>query len=126
MDYRLVLDYRLSAGRLTPWIEGLRIGKARAHCCGECGRVSFPPERRCSCGSIQTKWMTLPGSATILQRSDGPENSFALARFEGADTLTSVRLHNPEIQSDRGRLLAVPEGPPAQVLALVKPEADAK
>lgn len=123
MEYRLVLDYSLTAGRLNPWIAALRQGTAAALSCNQCGKVSFPPERRCTCGSIQSTWVELPGTASIIERSDGDSLSLALARFDGADSLAIVRLRQADETRERGRLAAVPDGEPALVL-LPEPEDD--
>lgn len=116
MDHRLVLDYSLTAGRLEPWIAALRHGKATGLSCSDCGKVSFPPVRRCTCGSTQSKWVELVGTASIVERSDGDGSSFALAKFDGADTVATVRLQDPENNTDHRCLAAVPDGPPALVL----------
>ena len=121
MQHRLVLDYTLSAGRLAPWLDGLRAGTAVGLSCDECGRVSFPPQRRCSCGAVAETWVNLPGTGTMVWRTDGPAESFALVRFDGVAALTVVRLQDAAARGDRGRLVAVPEGPPAQVFALDTP-----
>lgn len=118
MRHRLVLDYTLTVGRLQPWLDGLRAGQAVGLSCGTCGQTSFPPQRRCTCGSTSEDWITLPGTGTVVQRTDGPEGSFALVRFDGASALTTVRLKNPEARGNRGRLAAVPEGPPAQTFII--------
>ena len=118
MEHRLVLDYRLSAGRLAPWLDGLRAGQAVGLSCDTCGRVSFPPQRRCACGAVAEAWVTLPGTGTVVRRTDGPERSFALVQFDGAAALTTVRLANPGAAGAKGRLTAVPDGPPAQLFAL--------
>lgn len=118
MQHRLILDYTLSAGRLQPWLDGLRMGQAVASSCGACGRASFPPRRRCTCGSTAGDWITLPGTGTIVHRTDGPQHSFALVSFDGAAALTTVRLQDPALGGNRGRLVAAPDGPPAQIFAV--------
>lgn len=122
MQHRLVLDYTLSAGRLQPWIDGLRAGQAVALSCGACGQASFPPRRRCSCGATAGDWVTLPGTGTIVQCTDGPQVSFALVKFDGAAALSTVRLQQPARRGDRGHLVAVPDGSPAQVFAVASKE----
>ena len=92
MHRRLQLDYRLSAGRLAPWADALSEGRALGRRCDGCGKVSFPPLRRCACGSGDASWQELSGKAEILHRTAGPEEAFALVRFKGADTLAVVRL----------------------------------
>lgn len=122
MQHRLVLDYTLSAGRLRPWLDGLRTGQAVALSCDACGRASFPPRRRCACGAAASDWITLPGTATIVHRTDGPQASFALVKFDGAAALTTVRLQDPARRGARGHLVAAPDGPPAQLLAVASKE----
>ncbi len=116
MEYRLTLDYALSAGRLAPWIAALRRGEASGLSCDHCGKVRFPPTRCCECGSRHARWVTLPGTATIVERSDGGDLSLALARFDGAESLATVRLQDIKSATDRGYLAAVADGPPALVL----------
>jgi uncharacterized OB-fold protein len=116
MEHRVELEYRLSAGRLQPWIDALREGRALGLACSECHRVAFPPARRCACGSSRSDWAELPGTATIVERSDGPEAAFALARFDGADTLATVRIDDSAGSIGRGRLKPVPDGPPALII----------
>lgn len=116
MEFRLTLDYVLSAGRLEPWITALRRGEAAALSCNKCKKVHFPPSRRCTCGSADARWVTLPGTATIIERSDGGGLGFALVRFDGADTLATAVLHEFDTNRCRGRLAAVADGPPALVL----------
>lgn len=116
MEYRLTLDYVLAAGRLEPWITALRRGEAAALSCNQCKKVHFPPSRRCTCGSADARWVTLPGTATLIDRSDGGDLGFALVRFDGADTLATVRLQGIGTEAVRGRLAASADGPPALVL----------
>ncbi len=122
MQHRLILDYTLSAGRLQPWLDGLRAGQVVALSCAACGQASFPPRRRCTCGATASDWITLPGTGTIVQRTDGPQVSFALVKFDGAAALTTVRLLDPARRGDRGHLVAALDGPPAQVFAVASKE----
>ena len=52
----------------------------------------------------------------MIEHSDGPDWSFALARFDGADTLATVRLEDTAAAGPL-RLTPVPKGPPALILA---------
>ena len=100
MKYQLVLDYHLGEGALGPYLEGLSEGTALARQCRRCDRVTFPPERVCTC---QTKdnlpatygWKTLTGRASVIHRTYGLGGGFALARFDGADNLAVCRIDNP-------------------------------
>ena len=122
MHHRLVLDYTVTPGRLAPWLDGLRSGTAVGLTCQSCDWVSFPPQRRCPCGAVADTWVTLPGTGTIVHRADGPEDTFALVRFDGVATLSTVRLQNPTARGTHGRLVATPDGPPAQVFAVTPQE----
>lgn len=92
IDHELTLHYRLAPGWLSPWVTALAEGRALAAVCDGCGRVSFPPLRRCRCGRGTWDWRELAGTARILRRSTGADGDFALAAFDGADTRTTVRL----------------------------------
>src|SRR5690606_2644686 len=59
---------------------------------------------RCDCDRFA--WTTLPGTADIAGRTDGPGGTFALVQFAGADTQTVVRLHEVPADAVRGRLIA--------------------
>ena len=116
IEHRLTLSYRLGAGWLTPWVEALGIGKALGYRCAECRKTSFPPERCCSCGCTEGAWEPLSGEAEIVERTDGPEGSFGLVRFDGAQTHSSARLDGVAMAARRARLKPVGEGLPAIVL----------
>ena len=44
------------------------------------------------CGSAEGEWVILSGRATVITRTSGTDGDFALARFDGADGLTTVAL----------------------------------
>lgn len=92
IKHQLFLDYSLAAGWMTTFVNGLLEGKAIARRCLSCARVSFPPERTCTCGSQDSAWVTLSGRAEIVFQTKGTDGHFGLVRFEGADTQTVVRL----------------------------------
>ena len=92
IDHTLVLEYKLNAGWLAPYVDGLRDGKLIARQCAACSRTSLPPVRSCICGNSDGLWKTLDGTARILQRTTGTDGDFAMVRFDGADTLTVVAL----------------------------------
>lgn len=121
MRKRLQLDYRLSAGRLAPWADALSKGRALGRRCDGCRRVSFPPLRRCTCGSDEASWQELSGEAEIVHRTAGQEEAFALVRFEGADTLAVVRLADIGEGETRGYLTPQADepadAPPALILS---------
>ena len=111
MKYALKLDYHIPEGRLGPYFEGLREGRAMATSCERCGAVYFPARLRCSqCGRDCDKWRELSGEAEILRRSGGPDDCFALVRFEGATVLTTVAITNPGNDTTTGVLVAGEEG----------------
>ncbi len=92
IDHTLRLDYKLNAGWLAPYIDGLKNGKLVARQCATCSRTSLPPVRSCTCGHSDGLWKTLDGTARILHRTTGTDGDFAMVRFNGADTLTVVAL----------------------------------
>lgn len=107
MKRHLSLEYTLPAGVLAPYVEALDAGTALASACADCGHVSFPPRARCGrCDCDRFAWTTLPGTADIAGRTDGPGGTFALVQFAGADTRTVVRLHEVPADAVRGRLIA--------------------
>lgn len=114
------LDYRLSAGWLKPWVDGLFVGKAVGRVCAECKNISFAPIRACICGGLDGSWIELPGTASIIHRTDGLDGSFALARFDGADTNCVVRLKDFAADLTRGQLAAADNGLPALILSELK------
>ena len=107
MKHQLILDYSIPLGDLALFFDALDEGKALASACTECGKVAFPARMRCgACGSIGTKWKPLIGTAQILFRTDGGSGSFALVKFDGADTRSTVALINPERSETTGKLAA--------------------
>jgi len=117
IDYRLVLDYRLAPGWLKPWVDGILEGSAVGRKCEDCDRVSFVPLRFCDCGCGAGDWVDLPGTATIVHRTEGSDGAFALVQFHGADTQTVVRLEDFDHDTVEGRLSKPGTGRPALVLS---------
>ncbi len=105
IKHRLNIDYELGCGWLTKWVEALREGCALARRCATCAKVSFAPERVCTCGSSVGKWQKLAGTATIEYRTSGQDGEFALANFDGAQTFTVVALNDVAADQNRGRLV---------------------
>lgn len=91
-NYALSLEYQLTPGWLKPYTDGLNQGRAVAWCCTACQRTSFPPIRTCACGQITGNWVTLSGYAVVIHYTFGQDGEFALARFDGADTSSVVKL----------------------------------
>ena len=106
ISHHLALDYTLSSGWMTPFVEGVKAGVATGRQCSDCPKVSFPPVRICHCGSTNGTWIGLSGQAEIIWRTDGCDGSFALARFEGANTLSSVKLIDVDADTTHGKLVA--------------------
>ncbi|MEP6017672.1 MAG: hypothetical protein ABJ251_04195 [Paracoccaceae bacterium] len=106
ISHHLVLDYNLTSGWMMPFIEGVKAGVATGRHCSDCAKVSFPPLRICPCGSANGTWVALSGQAEIIWRTDGSDGSFALARFEGANTLSSVKLIDVSADTTHGQLIA--------------------
>lgn len=117
MKLSLTLDYTIGEGWLQPWVEGLRQGKAMASSCSTCGQLRFPPVRICPiCRVASGGWAQLDGRATVEFRTIGTDGDFALARFDGATGAALVCAEALPEHSKRGRLRAVPDGPPAIIL----------
>ena len=116
ISHRLTLDYSLSPGWMTPFVDGLYKGKAVAARCSACSKVSFPPLRCCDCGSTQYDWVELEEKADIVYRTDGADGSFALVQFAGADTHSVVKISGIPAGETAGRLLACGEGLPSIAL----------
>ncbi len=116
IEYQLTLDYQLQAGWLEPFVNGLQQGIAIARCCSACKKTSFPPIRVCECNHTVGEWVTLSGEARIAHRCDGTEGSFALAKFDGADTQTVVRLDTMADTDITGYLKQTPKNTAALVL----------
>lgn len=116
MRFDLTLPYDLAEGWYAPYLRGLRRGLAVAAGCGACGAVSFPPLRVCSCGGVARDWLTLPGSATVIFRTDGADGAFGLVRFDGADSRAVVGLRGIGPGVTRGRLIAADVDRPAALI----------
>ncbi|MEO9517916.1 MAG: zinc ribbon domain-containing protein [Paracoccaceae bacterium] len=106
ISHHLALDYTLAPGWFAPFVDGLKQGAATGRHCSDCAKVSFPPVRVCSCGSSNATWVVLSGRAEIIWRTDGSDGSFALARFEGANALSSVKLIDVGGDATHGQLIA--------------------
>jgi hypothetical protein len=110
MKHQLKLNYSIPVGDLNPYFDALRDGKALASECNRCGKVAFPARIRCgACGDNNTTWKPLTGSAQILFRTDGGSGSFAIVKFDGADTCSTVALKNPDRNTTSGKLTAFVE-----------------
>ena len=135
MKYRMTLDYAIPSGILTPYFDALAEGRALASRCATCNHIAFPARTTCQrCAGQQINWIELAGTANILFRTDGPTGNFALVRFDGADTNSTVGLDIPEAQDGlatprpqtptdagvlRGRLVRPPGAQPGLWLALL-------
>lgn len=107
MKHRMDLDYTIAEGDLAPYFSALRAGQALASMCANCGTVCFPARSQCAtCPDAPLTWRPLDGRATILMRTDGATGSFALVRFDGADTSSTVRLQNPHLTGRTGHVIA--------------------
>jgi hypothetical protein len=115
----LTLHYRLHPGWLAPFVEALQQGRALAHECLGCGRVSFPPLRVCACGAEQQRWRELSGRATVRFCCDGSDGRFGLVRFDGASTDTVARLDGACAAGSRAALVAAATDRPAIVLGAI-------
>lgn len=122
IDLTLTLDYQLHPGWLAPWVDGILQGKAVAHSCAACGQVSFVPQRTCDCGETEGAWKTLPGTATILNVTDGVDGCFGLVRFDGANTSCVARLSGFTSQPKRGQIITPKAGLPAVIVAPIVSE----
>lgn len=110
MKHQLVLDYTVPVGDLAPYFEALHAGVALASKCNTCGAVAFPARTLCGvCVGNKMTWQELDGTGQVLFRTDTPSESFALVKFAGADTCSTVRLKNPEVTTTSGRLTS-PDG----------------
>ena len=126
MKHRLTLDYELGEGALRPFLEGLSKGVAYAGQCLQCGRVTFPPEKVCSCRQAgqehsSSGWKTLSGRGTIIHSTTGRGGGFALVRFDGADNMAVCRIADTAGEGDRVSLsVSGPQRPAmtVQVLSL--------
>jgi len=111
VKYPINLQYTIAEGGLAPYFEALTRSEALASECKSCQRVAFPARMVCgACGSHQVQWTALSGLANLIYRTDGTELSFALVKFAGADTLSTVGLLNPGSQTTSGRLRSLANG----------------
>ncbi len=121
MKYQMNLDYSIPPGDLAPYFEALQDGKALASECNGCGNVAFPARMQCgACCNSDIKWKPLNGTARVLFRTDGGSGSFALVKFDGADTHCTVGLINPERNTTFGKLAAPQGDAPGLWLALAE------
>ena len=114
--YQQILNYSLNSGWLTPFVTGLKAGKAKARKCNCCSKVSFPPLRVCLCGSAEGAWQDLSGTGTIIWRTTGPDGDFALVQCDGADTQTIMRLIEFGANVTHGKIIASDTKKPALCL----------
>lgn len=122
MNFQITLDYTIPCGDLTPYFDALSDARALATTCIACGHVAFPARTSClRCAGQQINWTELPGTARVLYRTVGPTGSFALVRFDGADTNSTVALVYADTQEElevqdtqtlRGSLMAPPKEQP--------------
>tara|TARA_R110002051_G_scaffold136488_6_gene209176 strand:- start:22447 stop:22836 length:390 start_codon:yes stop_codon:yes gene_type:complete len=113
MKHKISLDYTIAEGDLKPYFDALGRSEALASRCEGCGRVSFPLRIICgACGSHLVARLALTGLAKLVHRTDGATRSFALMKFAGADTLSTVALLNPTSQATTGRLRSPADGRP--------------
>jgi hypothetical protein len=113
MKHPINLDYTIAEGSLKPYFDALVRSDALASKCGGCGRVAFPARIICgACGSRQIEWAALTGAADLVHRTDGATRGFALMKFAGADTLSTVALLNPTSRAKTGRLRSPDDGQP--------------
>lgn len=117
MKLRLSLEYDLAEGWLSPYIAGLRDGRAVAACCVACEAVSFPPLRVCACGGRQSTWVTLEGTAKVIWRATGADGDFALVRFDGAATASVARVQNMAPNEAAGRIVPAATERPGLAIA---------
>ncbi|WDR06268.1 zinc ribbon domain-containing protein [Devosia rhodophyticola] len=117
ISYELALPYSLEPGWLAPYVEALQKGRAMGRSCSKCGSVSFPPQRRCQCGSGEAQWVRLSGKASVLLRTHGSDGTFGLVQFEGATNKAVTRLEGFASEITDGHLIAPPSDVPALILA---------
>lgn len=113
MKHQINLDYTIAEGGLKPYFDALGRSEVLASKCQGCGRIVFPARIICgACGSDEVEWTALTGVANVVHRTDGVGRSFALMKFAGADTLTTVALLNPRSGATSGRLKSHADGLP--------------
>ena len=112
ISYQMRLDYALQPGRMAPYFDALREGQALGRRCNACAAVSYPPLRICPCGERGGDWVRLSGRADVLWRATGADGDFALARFEGAARMATVRLRGFGDNTGFGQLAAADQDLP--------------
>lgn len=113
MKHQVTLDYTIAEGGLKPYFDALEKSEVLASKCLGCGGITFPARIICgACGSDDVDWTALTGVADVVHRTDGAARSFALMKFAGADTLTTVALLNPRSCATTGRLKRHVDGLP--------------
>ena len=95
---KVEFNYAYSLGDLKPYFDALRIGRALASCCPECGRVSFPPRLVCHIDQAPSTWQELTGCGSIQVLSAGREATFAQIAMDGADNLCLGRLEGRQFK----------------------------
>ncbi|MEP2892758.1 Zn-ribbon domain-containing OB-fold protein [Tateyamaria sp.] len=115
---RLVnLNYTLGAGWLTPWLDGLRNGKAVASTCTACDAAHFPPLRACpTCRQNTDGWCTLNGTAKVLFRTNGTDGDIAMVQFDGASSACIARADTLPEGTTRCALTTSTDNPPTPTL----------
>lgn len=93
----LGLRYTHAFGNLTPYFEGLSVGRAVASKCAACRRTWFPPRFGCCPKIGAVHWITLAGTGRIVAGTTGggtlPFNGgpagegLALVALDGTDNL---------------------------------------
>ena len=68
---KIELNYNISFGKMSKWLTGLTEGFALALKCSLCEKVSFPPQKICTCGSYKNSWIKLSGVAEIITITSG-------------------------------------------------------
>lgn len=113
IDYPVMLDYQLAAGWMSDYLAALAKGQAVGRMCDDCRKVSFPPERVCSCKCVNGSWQPLSGMADIEWRCDGLDGSFGLVHFHGADSRSLAILHEIPEADNCGQLIPATGNLPA-------------
>ena len=117
MKKNVSLDYTLGEGWLSPWLDGLRKGKAMASSCSGCQDVYFPPLKVCpTCFAPCDGWRSLSGGAVIVHRTTGSDGDFAMARFDGAKGAAIANAEALPSGVTRAVLAPSPEDPPTLAL----------
>ena len=102
---KIELNYNISFGKMSKWLTGLTEGFALALKCSLCEKVSFPPQKICTCGAYKNSWIKLSGVAEIVTITSGLDGNYGLVKFEGASTLTVVKLNNFKGTETFGKIL---------------------